>query len=43
MKKIISIIFASIALTSCVDTVILPDNKTVDEKWMPLWQPPTHS
>lgn len=31
MKKILSIILASIALTSCVDTVILPDDKTVDE------------
>lgn len=35
MKKIFSIIFASIALTSCVDTVILPDNKTVDDDY---WQ-----
>lgn len=31
MKKIFSIILASIAMVSCVDTVILPDNKTVDE------------
>ncbi len=31
MKKIFSIILASIALTSCVDTVILPENKTVDD------------
>lgn len=35
MKKIFSIILASIAMTSCVDTVILPDNKTVDEDY---WQ-----
>lgn len=35
MKKIFSIILASIAMTSCVDTVILPDNKTVDEDF---WQ-----
>lgn len=35
MKKIFSIILASIALTSCVDTVILPDDKTVDED---MWQ-----
>ena len=31
MKKIFSIILACIALTSCVDTVILPENKTVDD------------
>lgn len=36
MKKIFSILLlASVALTSCVDTVILPDNKTVDEDY---WQ-----
>ena len=35
MKKIFSIIFASIAMVSCVDTVILPDNKTVDDDF---WQ-----
>ena len=35
MKKIFSIIFASIAMVSCVDTVILPDNKTVDDDY---WQ-----
>lgn len=35
MKKIFSIILASIAMASCVDTVILPDNKTVDEDF---WQ-----
>ena len=35
MKKILSIIFASAALSSCVDTVILPDNKTVDDDF---WQ-----
>ena len=35
MKKILSIIFASIAMASCVDTVILPDNKTVDDDY---WQ-----
>jgi len=34
-KKILSIILASLAVTSCVDTVILPDNKTVDEDY---WQ-----
>lgn len=31
MKKIFSILLASVALTSCVDTVILPENKTVDD------------
>ena len=35
MKKILSIIFASVVLVSCVDTVILPDNKTVDDDY---WQ-----
>ena len=35
MKKLFSIILASVALTSCVDTVILPDNKTVDDDF---WQ-----
>ncbi|MDE6807523.1 MAG: RagB/SusD family nutrient uptake outer membrane protein, partial [Prevotella sp.] len=35
MKKIFSIILASIAMTSCVDTVILPDDKTVDADY---WQ-----
>lgn len=35
MKKIFSIILASIAMTSCVDTVILPDDKTVDADF---WQ-----
>ena len=35
MKKIFPIILASIAMNSCVDTVILPDNKTVDEDF---WQ-----
>ena len=35
MKKIFWIILTSIALTSCVDTVILPDNKTVDDDF---WQ-----
>lgn len=38
MKKIFSIILTSIALTSCVDTVILPDNKTVDDDF---WQKKT--
>jgi hypothetical protein len=38
MKKIFSIILASIAMTSCVDTVILPDNKTVDDDY---WQKKT--
>lgn len=35
MKKIFSIILACVALTSCVDTVILPENKTVDDDF---WQ-----
>lgn len=35
MKKHISIIFASLLACSCVDTVILPDDKTVDEDF---WQ-----
>ena len=38
MKKIFSIILVSIAMTSCVDTVILPDNKTVDDDF---WQKKT--
>ncbi|MBR1548120.1 MAG: RagB/SusD family nutrient uptake outer membrane protein [Prevotella sp.] len=35
MKKIFSIMLAAVALTSCVDTVILPDNKIVDDDF---WQ-----
>ena len=35
MKKIFSIILASVALSSCVDTVILPENKILDEDY---WQ-----
>lgn len=35
MKKIFSVILASVAMVSCVDTVILPDNKTVDDDF---WQ-----
>lgn len=35
MKKILSIILASVALSSCVDTVILPENKILDEDY---WQ-----
>lgn len=35
MKKIFSIILSAIALSSCVDTVILPENKTLDEDF---WQ-----
>ena len=35
MKKIFSIMLASLAMASCVDTVILPDNKTVDADF---WQ-----
>ena len=31
MKKIFSMLLACVTFTSCVDTVILPDNKTVDE------------
>lgn len=31
MKKFLSIIFAGLALTSCIDTVLLPDDKTVDQ------------
>lgn len=31
MKKIISTILASLAMVSCVDTVLLPDDKTVDQ------------
>ena len=31
MKKYISMILACMALVSCVDTIILPDDKTVDE------------
>lgn len=33
MKKIFSILLASLALSSCVDTVILPDNKILDEDY----------
>lgn len=35
MKKVFSIIAAALFLTSCVDTVLLPDDKTVDEDY---WQ-----
>lgn len=35
MKKIVSIILTSFALVSCVDTVLLPENKTVEEYF---WQ-----
>ena len=35
MKKILSIILGSFALVSCVDTVLLPDDKTVEEDF---WQ-----
>lgn len=35
MKKIFSILLASVAMSSCVDTVILPDNKILDEDY---WQ-----
>ena len=31
MKKYISTILASLAMVSCVDTVLLPDDKTVDQ------------
>ena len=33
MKKYISILFAGLTLSSCVDTVILPDDKTVEEDY----------
>lgn len=33
MKKIFSILLASMTLASCVDTVILPDNKILDEDY----------
>lgn len=35
MKKILSIILASVALSSCVDTVIMPENKILDDDY---WQ-----
>ena len=35
MKKYLSIILASLFMVSCVDTVLLPDDKTVDEDF---WQ-----
>lgn len=35
MKKIFSTILAAVALSSCVDTVILPENKTLDDDF---WQ-----
>ena len=35
MKKLLTIILTSCSLASCVDTVILPDNKTVEEDF---WQ-----
>lgn len=35
MKKILSIILACVALSSCVDTVIMPENKILDEDY---WQ-----
>jgi len=31
MKKILTIIFSAFTLASCVDTIILPDDKTVEE------------
>ena len=31
MKKILTIIFSGLTLASCVDTIILPDDKTVEE------------
>lgn len=33
MKKIFSILLASLAMSSCVDTVILPDNKILEEDY----------
>ena len=38
MKKILSVILSSFALVSCVDTVLLPDDKTVEEDF---WQTKT--
>ncbi len=35
MKKILSIILSSVAMVSCIDTVLLPDDKTVEEDF---WQ-----
>lgn len=35
MKKLVSIIVAGLTMASCVDTVLLPDNKTVEEDF---WQ-----
>lgn len=35
MKKIVSIILSGLAMVSCVDTILLPDNKTVKEDF---WQ-----
>ena len=35
MKKYISIILGGLMMASCVDTVLLPDDKTVDEDF---WQ-----
>ena len=35
MKKLISIIASGLLLVSCIDTVILPDDKTVEEDF---WQ-----
>lgn len=35
MKKIFSILLTSVLMVSCVDTVILPESKTVDED---MWQ-----
>ncbi len=35
MKKLVSIIVAGLTMVSCVDTVLLPDNKTVEEDF---WQ-----
>ena len=33
MKKIFSILLATLAMSSCVDTVILPDNKILAEDY----------
>ena len=35
MKKIVSILLSGLAMVSCIDTVILPDDKTVEEDF---WQ-----
>ena len=35
MKKILSTILLGLSMVSCIDTIVIPDNKTVEEDF---WQ-----